>query len=251
MKPFVSDESLHAFIDGEFDVAESESLIAQMRHDPELAQRVGALRGLQSMVRLAYAEPPVTRGWVGNVAPRRQFLQHCAFGCLILLAGLSGGWLLHSLERQAVTESVTFLPVHSAAFEANGFHTASLAREADPDKVILHIDSALPIKMKVVLDQAEALLDQAERQGRSMQLEILANNHGLELLRAGVSPYAERIALMKKRHVTLQFVACSQAIARFNGEGQKVVLLPAVTTGSTAISEIVTRLQQGWTYVRV
>lgn len=251
MKSFVSDETLHAFIDGEFDVAESESLIAQMRHDPELAQRVGALRGLQSMVRLAYAEPPVTRDWVGNVAPRRQFMRHCAFGCLILLAGLSGGWLLHSLERQAVTESHTFFSAYSAAIEANGFQTASLVRKADPNKVILHIDSASPKKMKDVLDQAEAFLDQAERQGRSMQLEVIANSHGLKLLRAGASPYSERIALMKKRHATLQFVACSQAVARFTGEGQEVVLLPAVTTAPTAISEIVTRLQQGWTYVRV
>ncbi|NDP47938.1 MAG: hypothetical protein GZ085_06005 [Sulfuriferula multivorans] len=251
MKSFVSDETLHAFIDGEFDVAESESLIAQMRYDPELAQRVGALRGLQSMVRLAYAEPPVTRDWVGNVAPRRQFMQHCAFGCLILLAGLSGGWLLHSLERQAMTESSTLIPAHTAAIEANGFQAVSLARKADPNKVLLHIDSASPKKMKDALDQAEAFLDQAERQGRSMQLEIIANNHGLELLRAGESPYSERIALMKKRHATLQFVACSQAIARFTREGQKVVLLPAVTTAPTAISEIVTRLQQGWTYVRV
>ncbi len=251
MKSFVSDESLHAFIDGEFDVAESESLIAQMRHDPELAQRVGALRDLQSMVRLAYADPPVTRGWVGHVAPRRKFMRHCAFGCLILLAGLSGGWLLHSLERQAVTESSTFFPTHSAAIAANGYQTVSLVRKADPDKVLFHLDSASPKKMKDVLDQAEVLLDQAERQGRTMQLEILANNHGLELLRAGVSPYSDRISLMKKRHVTLQFVACSQAIARFNGEGKKVVLLPAATTAPTAISEIVTRLQQGWTYVRV
>lgn len=251
MKPYVSDESLNAFIDGEFDVAESEAFIARMRHDPDLAQRVGALRGLQSMVRLAYAEPPVTRGWVGNAAPRRQFMQHCAFGCLILLAGLSGGWLLHSLEQPAVAESPTFLPARSATFENTGFQTASLTRKADPNKVILHIDSASPEKMKAVLDQAEAFLDQAERQGRSMQLEVIANSHGLGLLRTGVSPYSERIARMKNRHATLQFVACSQAIARFNGEGQKVVLLPAATTAPTAISEIVTRLQQGWTYVRV
>ena len=49
MKPFVSDETLNAFVDGEFDVAESESLIARMRDDPELAQRVGTLRSLRSM----------------------------------------------------------------------------------------------------------------------------------------------------------------------------------------------------------
>jgi intracellular sulfur oxidation DsrE/DsrF family protein len=30
-----------------------------------------------------------------------------------------------------------------------------------------------------------------------------------------------------------------------------VVLLPAAQTAPTAIGEIVTRLQQGWTYVRI
>jgi anti-sigma factor RsiW len=62
MNPAVSDETLHAFVDGELDVAESETLIARMRTDKELAQRVCSLRSLQSMVRLAYAEPPMDGG---------------------------------------------------------------------------------------------------------------------------------------------------------------------------------------------
>lgn len=250
MKPFVSDESLNAFIDGEFDVAESELLIARMRDDPDLAQRVGTLRSLQSMVRLAYAEPPEARGWAVRTVPHRQLVQRCAFGCLILLAGLSGGWALHSLESEAVAVAPAFTPV-SPDFVNGGFQTASLAREADPSRVMLHIDSASPDKMQAVLDQAERFLDEAERQGRSVQLEVIANSHGLGLLRAGISPHADRIARMKQRHASLQFVACSQSIARFKHEGQNVVLLPAVQAGSTAISEIVTRLQQGWTYVRV
>lgn len=244
MRSFVSDESLNAFIDGEFDVAESESLIARMRGDPDLAQRVGTLRSLQSMVRLAYAEPPVAQGGVERAAvPPQQFMQRCAFGCLILLAGLSGGWALRSLEPQ--TAAVVPAVVKS------DYQTVSLARVADPNRVMLHIDSAAPAKMKAVLDQAEFFLDQAERQGRSIQLEVIANSHGLSLLRAGVSPYADRIARMGKRHASLQFIACSQSIARFSHEGQNVILLPAAKAAPTALGQIVTRLQQGWTYVRV
>ena len=244
MKPFVSDESLNAFIDGEFDVAESESLIARMRDDPDLAQRVGTLRSLQSMVRLAYAEPPVAGSGAVRAVPRRQFMQRCAFGCLVLLAGLSGGWGLRSLESQTVA-------LAAPVAVKSGYQTVSLAREADPNRVMLHIDSAAPDKMQAVLDQAERFLDEAERQGRSMQLEVIANSHGLSLLRAGVSPYSDRIARMKERHASLQFVACSQSVARFTHEGQKVVLLPTAQIAPTAIGEIITRLQQGWTYVRV
>jgi len=95
------------------------------------------------------------------------------------------------------------------------------------------------------------LLDDADRQGRTMQLEVIANSHGRDLLRAGQSPYAERIARMSRRHANLQWVACGQTIARITGEGQKVELLPAARTAPSAIGEIITRLQQGWTYVQI
>ncbi|HJX58485.1 MAG TPA: hypothetical protein VJ325_07190 [Thiobacillus sp.] len=243
MNPVVSDETLHAFVDGELDVAESEALIARIRDDRDLAQRVCALRSLRSMVRLAYAEPPVAAGREARAMPRRRFMQRCAYGCLILVAGLSGGWALRGLESRAVAT----VPV---AIQG-GFQTVSLAREADPNRVLLHLDSAAPDKMRTVLDQAERLLDEAEQQGRSMQLEVIANSRGIDLLRAGVSPHAARMARMKQRHANLHWVACGQSIARFTNDGEKVVLLPTTKTAPTAIGEIVTRLQQGWTYVRV
>ncbi len=243
MNAVLSDETLHAFVDGELDVAESEMLIARMREDKELAQRVCALRGLQSMVRLAYAEPPVAEGRQSHAAPRRQFVQRCAFGCLILFAGLSGGWALRGLEPQTVAA----LP----GVVAGGYQVVSLARQADPNRVILHLDSAAPDKMRAALDQAERLLDAAERQGRAMQLEVIANSRGLSLLRADHSPYAERMARMKQRHASLHWVACGQSIARLRSDGETVMLLPGTQTAPTAISEIVARLQQGWTYVRV
>jgi len=243
MNPVVSDEILHAFVDGELDVDDSEKLVARMREDAELMQRVCALRSLQNMVRLAYTEPPASSGGTSLSAPRRQLMQRCAVGCLILLAGLSGGWALRGMEFPAVAGISS--PVK------DGLQTASLARQADPNRVMLHLDSAAPERMLAALDQAERLLDEAEREGRAMQLEILANSHGINLLRAGVSPHAARMARMTQRHANLQWVACSQTIARFTGEGEKVELLPTARVAPTAIGEIVTRLQQGWTYVRV
>jgi intracellular sulfur oxidation DsrE/DsrF family protein len=242
MNTAVSDEILHAFIDGELDVAESETLIARMREDEALSQRVCLLRSLRGMIRLAYAEPPVVEHRPPALR-RRQVMQRCAFGCLVLLAGLSGGWALRGLESQTVAARSAAVP--------GGFQAVSLTQNADPNRIVLHIDSAAPGKMKAALDQAERLLDDADRQGRAMQLEVIANSQGIELLRAGHSPYAERIARMRQRHPNLHWVACGQTLARFTSEGQNVKLLPATRTAPTAIGEIVTRLQQGWTYVRV
>lgn len=243
MNPVVSDEMLHAFIDGELDASESEALMARMREDKELAQRVCALRSLQGMVRLAYLEPPAVAGRLTRAGPRRQLMRRCAFGCAILFAGLGGGWALRGHEAQPVAAA--------PAAVSGGYQAVSLAREADPNRVILHLDSAAPDKMEAVLDEAERLLDEAERQGRAMQLEVVANSRGIDLLRAGISPHAARMARMKQRHANLQWVACGQSIARFAGEGEKVELLPATRTAPTAIGEIVSRLQEGWTYVRV
>lgn len=243
MNPTVSDEVLNAFVDGELDLAESEALLARIREDRDLAQRLCSLRSLQSMVRLAYLEPPVAGGRRSGAGARQRWVQRAAVGGLILLVGVAGGWSLRGFDSQPVTA----LP----AAASGSAQVVSLSQVADPDRVMLHIDSAAPEKMKAVLDHAERLLDQAERQGRTLQLEVIANSLGIDLLRAGHSPYAERMARMKQRHANLQWVACGQSIARLRSNGELIELLPDTRTATTAISEIVSRLQQGWTYVRV
>lgn len=241
MSASVSDETLQAFVDGELDARESERLMAQMRAEPTLAQRVCDLRELKSIVRLAYAEPPRVGLRLGQdrSATRRRLMQRCAYACLFVTLGLGAGWTARGISG---AES-------EPAWE--GREVVSLAVKPDPGRVLLHIDSGLPEKMLEVLDRAERYLDQAEAQGRALQLEVVANSRGLNLLRAGYSPYAERIAQMRQRHANLQFIACSQSVARFAAEGEDVVLLPAAHTAPTAIGQIVDRLQQGWTYVRI
>lgn len=241
MNPSVSDETLQAFVDGELDAPESAKLIAQMRDEPTLAQRVCELRELKSMVRVAYARPPQGSGRVGQAprAERSRLMQRCAYACLFLTLGLGAGWAARGIGGT----------VQDAGWD--GREVVSLAARPDPGKVLLHIDSGMPEKMLDVLDQAERYLDRAEAEGRAMHLEVVANSRGLNLLRAGYSPYAERIAQMRQRHANLHFIACSQSVARFASEGEEVVLLPAARTAPTAIGQIVGRLQQGWTYVRM
>jgi hypothetical protein len=241
----VSDETLHAFIDGELDIPESERLIARMRTDAELSQRVCGLRSLQNLMKLAYSQPPSSSRAIRSRTRLERFAQRCALGCVIAAAGLGGGWALRGgfeAGAAAAAESDHF---------AGRYQAVSLMRQPDPARVILHLDSGAPERMLAVLDQADRLLDAAERQQRALQLEVIANSRGIDLLRAGVSPHAERVARMQQRHANLHWVACGQSLARFASEGEKVELLPSTRTAPTAIGEIVTRLQQGWTYIRV
>lgn len=244
MNTVVSDETLHAFIDGQLDVADSEALIARLRAEPSLAQRVCGLRSLQSMVRLAYAEPPLAADASQRPSTRRPLMQRCAVGCLVLLAGLVAGW---GLRGGMEAEALAGTPL--AALD--GYRPVSLAHQPDPNRIMLHLDSDDPTRMAAVLDRAEAILDEADRQGRAIELEVVANSRGINLMRAGVSPHAARIARMTQRHANLHLVACSQTIARYTSQGHKVELLPVAQAAPTAIGEIVSRLQQGWTYVKV
>lgn len=242
METRVSDETLHAFVDGQLDVADNEALIARLRSDSALAERVCDLRNLKNMVRLAYTEPPRVSSSIGLEARRWPRTQRCAAACLILLVGLTSGWVLRGLEASPGTAQLNVL---------DGYQPVSLATAPDPNRIVLHLDSDEPTRMEAVLDRAEALLDEAERQGRTIELEVVANSHGINLMRAGVSPHAARIARMTERHANLHLIACSQTIARYTSQGHKVELLPVAQAAPTAIGEIVSRLQQGWTYVKV
>jgi intracellular sulfur oxidation DsrE/DsrF family protein len=228
----IPDEILHAFVDGELAADESERLIARVRDDASLAARVCELRNLRSMVRTAYAEPPLPARRVDRSS--RTWRAGLAAAVAVLAIGVAAGWMLRGLDGAP-----------------DALHLARIVAPAGQGKVLLHLDSAEPERMQTALDAAERLLDEAERQGRATQVEIVANSQGIGLLRAGVSPHAARIAQLHARHVNLQFVACGQTIARLAGEGDRVVLLPAVRTAPTAVGEIVDRLQQGWTYVRI
>lgn len=230
----ISEETLHAFIDGELALDESERLIARLREDPPLAARVCELRDLQSMLRIAYAEPPARaasqRRWTHGERIPARFLAG-----VLLIVGLASGWLLRGL----------------APGDLGIIQVAHLVGTADAGKVLLHLDTAAPERMQHVLDSAEHILDAAERNGRTVQVEIVANSHGLGLLRAHVSPHAARIRHLHARHDNLEFVACGQTIARLAHEGKIIELLPVTRTAPSAIGEIVDRLQQGWTYIRV
>lgn len=243
MRDEVSDEILHAYVDGELDLADREALMLRIQQEPELARRVCAIRGLSDMMRLAYVEPPALRT-ARAAGGSRALMARCATGCLVLGLGLWVGWTLRGLDGAPGLASMNTLP------ELRG-QPVSLAQVPDLSRVMLHLDGGDPARMRAALDEAERLLDSARRGGRALQLELVANGHGLELLRAGLSPHAGRIAQMQSRHVNLHWVACGQSVARFTAEGQTVELLPAVRQAPSAIGEIITRLQQGWTYIRV
>lgn len=234
----ITDEVLNAFVDQQLTPNEMGEVFEAAKEDAELAQRICEIRQLKSLVRHAYdgSEPPLNSQWKKG---RSRGVQALAAALLLGLGGLIG-WALHPAG--------SILPPSLA--QSGQFVQASL-NEARGNQIILHLDSDKPEPMAAVLDFADQILDNARKQGVDARLEIVANSYGLKLLRADRTPYLERIDALAKKHANLSFVACGQTVARFQRDGQEVKLIPQARVAPSAIGEVVSKLQQGWTYIRV
>jgi len=120
------------------------------------------------MLRLALCRnPPVAAGrrpYVCAPAPVHAALRlSVVSSCL----GLSGAGLA-CLESQRCLRAGRPSPTV--------FRQSAWAREADPNRVILHLRQCRADKIWRYWIRPSGLLDEAERQGRAMQLEVIATS---------------------------------------------------------------------------
>jgi intracellular sulfur oxidation DsrE/DsrF family protein len=231
-------EYLNAFLDGELTADERAHVLALLESDPDFKLRTCEMRTLKELVKGAYqqvpAAPALARRSPFSGAPRA-----LAAGLLLAL-GIGAGWLARDFTAVVPGyDRLSGLP--------DGYQAIALSERVDSGRIILHLDSGEPGRLGSILDLAEKLLDRQP----SARIEIVANSYGLDLLRADVTPLKQRIENMARRHANLSFVACGQTVARLKREGVGVSLLPVARTASSAINEIMTRMGQGWVYVKV
>lgn len=222
-----SDEYLNAFVDNQLGAQERDEILAAMAGNAELAQRLCALRSTKELVRHAYGSVPAARHarslqlpvWGGALAAG-----------VVLMIGVLAGWIGHQVVRTGEA------PRSLAALFA-----------AEPARILIHLDTAQADQMDAALDLAEAYVAKAG----NAQVEIIANHRGLDLLRARTTHYAGRIAELKAHHQHVGFVACGQTMARLQRIGEDVELVPEATVTGTAIAHVASRVQQGWTYLKI
>lgn len=238
MTPEPSDERLNAFVDGELTPADAEGLLQRLRTDAALRDRVGQLRLTKQLVRHAYAELPSGPGVATAGVPGRWRLATAA----ALVVGVLLGWAAREL---GVSPSDSPARVERLALQAER-DAAGLV-----DHVVLHVSSASPQAGRAVLDRAEGILEAARASGRRVSVEIVANGGGLDLLRQDTSAHAARIGALRASHPSLELVACGQTAQRLRDAGVPVRLLSGAREATSALDEIVLRMQQGWAYVRI
>ncbi|MBI3154822.1 MAG: hypothetical protein HYZ20_05395 [Burkholderiales bacterium] len=236
-----SDERLNAWIDGELGPDEAEPLLARMRADPRLRERVAELGLVKHLVRHAYADTTPPDRARPPVAPQR--LWPAAAGMALLVAGVAVGWLLRPVGDDGAA-IVTAAAAGDRAADAVATQTAVT-------HVVLHVSASGAAAGLAALDRAEGIFEAARAAGRPVALEIVANGGGIDLLRRDASAHAARIDAMRRAYPELSLVACGQTVQRLHESGVEVRLLPGTVTATSALDQIVRRMQQGWSYVRV
>ena len=242
----ISDELLNSFVDGELALNETSEIFSAIGQDDSLKERVCELRGLKEMVLHAYHRPPVNRmspikkmcSWH---IPRFQIMPKMATCMLMLLLGWGSGWIMFAGSQSMGDPKLMHL---FNATQSNGISEKS-------GNFIVHVSNSNPVRLRTALDETENLLKSYKRTNRHVNVEIIANGGGLDLLRSDVSPFAKRIALMKAKYPNLDLLACQQTIKKLQKQGVIVKLIPHTGLAPSAVEEIDKRLHQGWDYVRI
>lgn len=232
----ISDELLGAFLDNQLDDRERVQVLEALQQDKTLEAEVCELRNDMELVALAYRSPPLPKTYPAMSGGMRPGWRMAA-AVLLVITGAMTGWLVHGwrgdLAGSPLQEIAQLNPVSPGA-----------------SKIIFHLGSLEPSRVEGMLDTVEDLLREGRAHGSPLQVEIIANAEGLGLLRRG-SPYAGRIGSLAEAYDNVSFLACGIAMenARLS-ENTDVQLLPQARRISAALEQILTRLKQGWTYVR-
>lgn len=241
----ISNELLNAYLDNELDSEERGEIITALENDPALSGRLCELRNTKELTQFAYNIPLSSRHQGAQWKYGKQFITIALAASLFLAIGSLVGWFAH--DRLGVN-TIMRAGQGQIIFDSS---QASLPVDVEQKKVILHIDTAEPDRLTAALDSAEDLLITSAANGNQLDLEIIANARGLDLLRVGTTPFAERITELTEKYDNLTILACSRAIKRLEDLGIKVKLVPEAGIAPSALDQIVDRLKQGWVYIKV
>jgi len=228
--------TLNAYVDGQLDPEQERQVLNAMDTDRSIREQVCQLRRTKDWMRTGYGEAqPSEQPLPAGKRHLSRVQAGLAASLMALAVGLGGGILGYACaERES-----------SAQMAALG---GGLGQE-NPHKVLLHLGDSDPRHFQAVLDYTESFLE--EHKERDVQVEVIANSGGIELMRSGESPFEDRVRSLSDKYDNLQFIACMNALRNMRKQGVEPAMIDDVHTGVTAVDHIVKRLQEGWTYRKV
>ena len=140
----------------------------------------------------------------------------------------------------AMVVGLAGLATEARAQAAEGYHRLALyISEADADK------------MNSVLDIAANVSRHYSGLGEEVEIEIIAFNDGLHMLREDTSPVKERLSNFMLSMINVTFQACGNTLDTWERiEGARPPLIEGTETVQTGVARIMELDEAGWTVVR-
>ncbi len=235
----LDDLTLGAFVDGHLDATHRERVLRAMEEDLAVRERVYRLRRAKDLMRIGFesVQPPPLASAPPGGARRGRRWGAMPFGlvatALIALGGLSAG--------PAGLDSGGGVKAPAA--------TAQRTVPRQATRIVLHISESDPKQFAAVLGYIRSFLK--THPAGSGQIAVVANAGGLNLLRAGVSPYEREVRELTLAHPNVHFIACANSIRALRRRGVRPTFLRNVDTSKPALDQIIALVQAGWTYVKV
>lgn len=228
MNPHFKPYELDQYIDGELDPAERLALESRLKQDMESREQICVKRQIKAQIAHHYKQIKPIKGANKQTMTQAQAKTTLNAGWGYAAAGLTGLLL-------GVILSLT----PNTLDQANSMPIAA-------NKFVIHLDNNDQDKMAASIQKAGLLFKEQPQS----QVQIITNHEGIELFNAQNANADDIIALLQQ-HQNLELVACRRTLERIEREGKPFNLIPAVKSNEPAVDEVVKRLKDGWTYIKI
>ncbi|HEU4659975.1 MAG TPA: hypothetical protein VFS63_04880 [Pseudolabrys sp.] len=141
---------------------------------------------------------------------------------------------------QALFAAVLLLPFAFAPAHASG-----------PHRLALQISDNDPAKMNAVLNVAANVSKYYSERGEEVEVQIIAFNAGLNMLRTDKSPVLKRLTSFKEGMPNVSFIACQNTLdSMTRKEGKQPQLISNATLVPAGVVTLMELAEKGWTVVR-
>ncbi|HEY1474355.1 MAG TPA: hypothetical protein VGF53_09760 [Pseudolabrys sp.] len=128
---------------------------------------------------------------------------------------------------------------------------AAPAGAMEKHRLALQISDSDPVKMNAVLNVAANVSKYYSDKGDEVEIQIVAFNAGLNMLRQDKSPVLERLKSFKQGMPNVAFVACENTLETMTrAEGKEPPLVDNATRVPAGVVTLIELGEKGWTIVR-
>ena len=125
------------------------------------------------------------------------------------------------------------------------------ADAAEKHRLALQISDNDPAKMNAVLNVAANVSKYYSDKGEEVEIEIVAFNAGLHMLRADTSPVKPRLKSFKQSMPNVSFKACENTLeAMTRSEAKEPPLVENAERVKAGVVTLIELGEKGWTIVR-